>query len=169
MKLLREDERISNKFSLSRITVLYYAIRLDSLPLEVVVADDRLPMSEDSVVLAGERTLRPPNVCHVAFDFDALVLGHVLTATPHDDLEPQVADVLDRIILFANDLSDERMRPAWENEMMFFAEERFQFVERFRDRFVVARSQLRCLDKDAVKAALCNENLFRWAFDTKLA
>lgn len=123
---------------LFRITVLYYAIRFNSLPLEVVIAHDRLPMSQDSVVLARERALRAPNVSQVTFHFDVLTLRDVLTATSDNYLELQVTDVFNRVILFADNLTYKRVRSTWEDEVMLFAEERFKFVELFRDWFLVA-------------------------------
>lgn len=118
--------------------MLNYAIGLHALPLQVVVAHHRLSMSQNAIVLAGECALRAPNVSHVALHLDVLILGNVRPATSHDDLELQVANVLDCEVFLADDLSDERVRAAWEDEVMFFAEERLQLVERLRDRLVGA-------------------------------
>lgn len=67
--------------------MLNYAIRLDSLPLQVVVTHDRLTMRQDSVIFARKCALRPPNVGHVALHFDAFVLRYERSAASHDDLE----------------------------------------------------------------------------------
>lgn len=87
--------------------MLYYAIGLDALPLEVVIAHDRFSMSQNSVVLAGERALRSPNIRQVASDLDALVLRYELATASHNDLVSEIADVFDRVVLLADDLSDE--------------------------------------------------------------
>lgn len=110
--------------------MLYYAIGLDALPLEIVVAHDRFSMCQNSVVLAEECALRSPNVCQVALHLDALVLRYELAAGSHNNLVSEIADVFDGVVLLANNLSDERMRAAWEDEVMLLAEQSFQLVER---------------------------------------
>lgn len=57
------------------------------------------------------------------------ILRDKQAATSYNDLELEIADVLDRIILLADNLSNERMRSAWENKVMFFTKERFKFVQ----------------------------------------
>lgn len=109
--------------------MLYYAIRLDALPLEVVIAHDRFSMRQNSVVLAGECARRSPDVRQVALHLDALVLRYILAAGSHNDLVSEIADVLDGVVLLADDLSDERMRAAWEDEVMLLAEQRFQLEQ----------------------------------------
>jgi hypothetical protein len=95
------------KFSLIRITVLYDTIRLDPLPLEVVVAHDGLTMRQDSVVLARKSALRAPNVCQIAFCLHVFVLRDVQAAASDDYLVLEIANVLDRVIFLANNLPDE--------------------------------------------------------------
>lgn len=87
--------------------MLYDTIRLDSLPLEIVVAHNWLAMRQNSVVLAREGALGAPNVCQIAFHFHALILGDVESAASHDYLVLEIANVLDRVVLFAHNLPDE--------------------------------------------------------------
>lgn len=80
-----------------------------------------------------------------------------------------MTDVLDRVVLLADDLANERMRTARQNEVMLLAEESLELIKRLRDRLVIARRQLRSLDQDSVEASLGDEDLFRWTFDAKLS
>lgn len=88
-------------------------------------------MSQDSVILTSKRALRPPNVSQVTFYFDVVVPRDVLTTASYNYLKLQVTNVLNRVVLFANNLAYKRMRSTWENEVMFLTEERFKFVELF--------------------------------------
>lgn len=58
------------------------------------------------------------------------------TATD-DDLEFQMTNMLYRVVLLADDLSDERVRAARQNEVMLLAEEGLELVERLGDRLIV--------------------------------
>lgn len=105
------------------------AVRLDSLPLKVVVAHDRLSMSQNSVVLAQKCALGTPNVSHVTLHFNSIVLRNIRPASSHDNLELQVANMLDSKVLFADNLTDESVRSARQDEVMFLAKESLQLVE----------------------------------------
>lgn len=83
--MTREGNSID--FHLFVITGLNDAVGFHSLPLQIVVADYRLAVRQDSVVLARERALRSPNVRQVALHFDAFVLRDVSSTTPYDDFE----------------------------------------------------------------------------------
>lgn len=48
-----------------------------------------------------------------------------------------MTNMLDRVVLLADDLSDERVRAARQNEMMLLAEEGLELVQRLRDRLIV--------------------------------
>lgn len=105
--LTSHEQQKSIKFSLSLITVLNYAIRLDALPLQIVVAHDWLAVRQDAIVLAREGTSRSPNIGQVAFHLDAFVPRNVWPAISHDDLELEIANVFDREVFLADDLPDE--------------------------------------------------------------
>lgn len=126
-------------------------------------------MSQYSVVLTSERALRSPNVSQVTFYFDVLILWDVLTATSNDDLELQVANVFNRVILLAHNLAYKRMWTTWENEVMFFAEERFKFIELLWNWFLIARCQLWCFNQHTIKATLCYQDFFWRTFNTELS
>lgn len=149
--------------------MLYYAIRLDALPLQIIVTDDRFSVCQDAVVLARESAFRAPDVRQVTLHLYAFVLRNVLPATSHDDLEFEIANVFDGEVLFADDLAKERMRAAWENKVMLFAEECFQLVKLLRYWLVIASCQQRGFDQNAVEASLRYENLLGWTFDAELS
>lgn len=134
--------------SLSRITVLYNAVRLAllAMPLQIIVADHRLPMRQDSIVLAREGARRSPNIGQIALDLHAFILRDELPTAAHDNLEFQHAHVLDRVVFLADDLPDEGVRAAWEDEVVLLAEQRLHFVELLRYWLVIARCQRGCFN-----------------------
>lgn len=156
------------KFHLiGNITVLNYAIGLNSLPLKIVVAEDMFAMSQNAVVLTIEWTFWPPNITQIAFSFDAFILRYIGTASPDNDLKSEVTNVFHSVVLFADNLADKRVRSARENEVMLFAEQSLELVKLFRNRFVVASCQLRSFHKHSIKSSFSDQNLFRWAFYAK--
>lgn len=126
-------------------------------------------MSQNSIVSAEECAFRTPNVCHVTFHLHAFVLWNILTATSHNDFKLQIANVLDRKVFLADYLTDERVRSAWENEVVLLAKERLQLVKWFWNWFVVTRCQCGVLNKNSVKPSLSNENFLGGTFDTELS
>lgn len=86
-------------------------------------------MRQESIVLAREGARRPPNVGQIAFNLHPFILRNELPTASHDNLEFQHTDVFDGVIFLANNLTDELMRAAWENEVMLLAEQRLHFVE----------------------------------------
>lgn len=150
IKFCRFNETSFHKInlSLSRITVLYNAVRLSllAMPLQIIVADHRLPMRQESIVLAREGARRAPNISQIALDLHAFILWDELSTASHNYLELQHADVFDRIIFLADNLTDEGVRAAWEDEVVLLAEQRLHFVELLRYWLVIARCQRGCFN-----------------------
>lgn len=89
------------------------ALRLSSLPLQVVIAHDRLTMRENSIVTTRKGATRAPNVGHVTVCFHIQVLWEEGTACSYDNLVFQQANMLDSEVFLADHLTDECMLPTW--------------------------------------------------------